>query len=126
DHDRLVVRVVAVRVPPRAMECPRRERRDVRVQEGALVPGPLVDGVEGSELGAKVTIGSRGSDIAGWRTSRARTVRVCLERGGHAARIPPDTGFPCARNLSSRCRSQRPNASRAKGRTPTSIDGLRV
>ena len=114
DHG-LVVRGVAVGVPPGAMEGPRREGRRVRVQEGALVPGLLVDGVERSELGAELPIRSRGRSVAGRRVAdRARTVGVSLERGGHANEDTSISRFPCARNLI-------PARSPRRSRTPSQV-----
>ena len=95
DDQRLVVGVLAVRVPPRSMEGPRGERRGVRVQNGQLVPGGSIDVVKRSPLGDQGAIcGLEGAIAAGGLVSarRTRTVGVSLERGGHAARIPPVQG----------------------------------
>ena len=50
DDERLVMGVVAVRVPPRSMERPRRERRRPGVGGSQAVPGLARDRIEGPRL----------------------------------------------------------------------------
>ena len=79
DDQRLLVGVLAVRIPPRPVEGPLREGRRPRVPFGEAVPGGLGDGVERPVLGAQGASrgGFGGRSVCGTRTGGLR-----VERGG--------------------------------------------
>ena len=81
DDDRLLVRVRAVRIPPRAMDAPARERGRPGVRIHEAVPVGLLDGIEGATHRTQCGQGHRRGRPADGR----RTGGLAVQRGwGHA------------------------------------------
>ena len=84
DDQRLLVGVVGVGVPPRAVECPRVERGRPRVLGGETVPGCRRDVREEAPLSSQAWRGDIGVGVVGKGRSGPGTGGLRVERGdGH-------------------------------------------